>query len=355
MNVSKSEIINSEKLLNRFVALWGFNEAAFGGFLHLVKFPFRGMFIGGNAVILIFLISFFSRNKRLLLRSTILVILVKFIISPYTPLNAYFAVAFQGLTGFILYKFFNFQKIVVFLHSVLAQIQSSLQKFITLTIYFGLTFWESINIYIAYIAEKFGFQNLSDENINFSFIIVASYVSIHILAGIYVGILALKTPKIITKRNSERLLKTERNIELAEEPDLKKRKKKPWWRRKSGILLLTLFIVMAIIPFLDPNLEKDVSYNVLYMIGRAILITILWFAVVAPLVVKMVQKYLLKKKNKYSDEVNDILDLIPKMKIITKENWKRNQIKGFRGFRSFTSDLFFDLLFWNDDSNNLKD
>lgn len=338
--------INSEKLLNRFVTLWGFSEAAFGGFLHLVKFPFRGMFIGGNAVILISLISYFSKNKRILLRSTMLVILVKFIISPYTPLTAYFAVGFQGVTGFLLYRVFSYNSITIIVHSIISQIQSSLQKFIGLTIYFGFTFWDSINIYIQYILDKFGFDNLVNGNINYSLIIVLAYVAVHILAGIYVGFQSIKAPKMILNKISEQS-SNEKHLALTTFVNNGARKsKKQWWRKKSGIILLFVFVIMAVVPLFDPSLQKDNSYNVLYMLGRAILITLLWFTLISPLIVKVVQKYLLKKKNMYSDEVKDILDLIPTMKSLTKENWDKNRMKGIRGFKRFISDLFFQLLLW---------
>lgn len=85
----------------RIIAIWGFSEAALGGILHALKIPLTGMFVGGAAVVLITLLAHFSQKKSIILNATVTVIIIKAVISPHSPLAAYFAVTLQGLLGFI--------------------------------------------------------------------------------------------------------------------------------------------------------------------------------------------------------------------------------------------------------------
>ena len=340
----KSKRLN---LTNRSTTLWGFNEAAFGGILHLFRFPLRGMFISANAVFLISLITYFSKRKEELLKSTIMVLLVKAFISPYTPLNAYFAVAFQGVTGYVFYRFIPWRKYALLLHSVVSQIQSSLQRFITLTIFFGMTFWESFNIYVEYVLGKVGIESTSGSGINYSLIIITAYVIIHIIAGIYVFFIGWKSPDKIKNRIRARRNYRNSTHTYSNGFDSKgnKKKKRFWWQRKSGIVLLVLFAVMMLLPFIDPSLEKGNTFNIIYMLCRAVVITFLWFFFISPLIVKILRSFLKKKETIYANELNDILEVIPHMKQETKRLWNERKMKGTKGLKDFTLELFYTLLF----------
>ena len=85
--------VNDKTIIKRLTTLWAFSEAALGGLLHGLKVPMRGIFVGGSASVLISLISFFSNRKGTVLKSTLLVIIVKGIVSPHSPLTAYFVSA----------------------------------------------------------------------------------------------------------------------------------------------------------------------------------------------------------------------------------------------------------------------
>jgi len=68
--------------------------------MHALKLPFTGFFVGGFAVLCIGLLAHIShKNAAVILRSTLLVVLVKAIVSPYSPPTAYLAVSFQGVIG----------------------------------------------------------------------------------------------------------------------------------------------------------------------------------------------------------------------------------------------------------------
>ena len=118
----------------RITALWAFSEAAFGGILHALKIPFKGVFIGCYAVIFITLIAAASSNKKEILRSTIIVILVKAVISPHATLTAFFAVLLQGILGYFFFSTFSSKKIAAVLLGFFAMLFSAIQKLILLTI-----------------------------------------------------------------------------------------------------------------------------------------------------------------------------------------------------------------------------
>ena len=63
--------------VQRITAVWGFTESALGGVLHILQFPFTGLFIGSFAVLCIFLIAHYGKKPAFILRSTMVVILIK--------------------------------------------------------------------------------------------------------------------------------------------------------------------------------------------------------------------------------------------------------------------------------------
>jgi hypothetical protein len=105
-------------------------------FSHALRIPFTGLFIGGSAVIFISLLAYFSDSRRAILESTVKVILVKFIVSPYSPINAYFAVMLQSILGYILF-FKGFNKISAILLGFLRTVVFRLSK----SYYLDTSFW----------------------------------------------------------------------------------------------------------------------------------------------------------------------------------------------------------------------
>jgi len=68
----------------KITALWGFSEAAFGGILHALTIPLRGLFISSAAVLFISLIALFSKNSKEILKATLIVVLIKAVVSPHS-------------------------------------------------------------------------------------------------------------------------------------------------------------------------------------------------------------------------------------------------------------------------------
>ncbi|HNJ28266.1 MAG TPA: hypothetical protein PLQ40_04880, partial [Ferruginibacter sp.] len=91
--------------IQRLTALWAFTESGLGGIMHALQIPFTGLVVGGMAVIIICLIADLSKHQlKQVLKSALVVLIVKAMVSPHTPFPAYIAVSFQALLGYLLFS-----------------------------------------------------------------------------------------------------------------------------------------------------------------------------------------------------------------------------------------------------------
>lgn len=329
---------NYSDTITRITALWAFSEAAFGGILHALKIPFAGLFVGGAAVIFISLIAFYSNKSITILRSTLLVVLIKFIISPYTPINAYFSVFAEAFLGVILFMVIKHHSFAALLLGIGSLLFSAFQKIIVITILFGYTIWESIDVFSNYVINIF----ISTENVSiaFSYFLIGLYIFIHLTGGIIAGITAGRIPKWMNNFSGE--IEYDKIVPADE---IKKRagkwKRKPWFQKRSGIFLIVMAIILVALSYLGNGSESNLPLNILIMFIRSIVITLLWFVFISPIATKFLQKFLNNKKSAYSGEVENILNLLPEMKAIVKYSWERsNDKRGLGRFKLFASYLF---------------
>ena len=190
-----SDINENRISILKITALWAFSESAFGGILHALTIPLRGLFISSAAVLFICLIALFSKNSKDILKSTLIVILIKAVVSPYSPLAAYLAVSLQGILGFLFFSTKKFYKLSALFLGLTVLFFSGIQKIVVLTILFGNTLWESLDIFIKKISvEMFNIDHLE---INYGYIIISAYVMIHLVAGLFIGLYAGRLPQRI--------------------------------------------------------------------------------------------------------------------------------------------------------------
>jgi len=346
---SKTEInqdtqeINDQISVVKITALWAFSESAFGGILHALTIPFRGIFINSAAVLFITLIALFSKNKKEILKSTLIVLLIKALVSPYTPLTAYFAVTIQGLIGYLLFLPKNIFKISTILLGILTLLFSGLQKIIVLTLVFGNTLWKSVNIFIKQISKEFFSININSD-IHFGYVLIFVYLSIHVLAGVYIGIYAGLLPVKINRYKNEipGELFLQNDLSL---PPKRKKKKKNWFVRPTGIMIAVISLTLLFYTYISPSSLEIGSNEIFVMLVRSIIITIIWLTLVGPIVKKLFQKYLAGKKSFYADEINEIMDLFPQFNKVVSYCWKNSSDKnGINRIHKFLSTSFYYLL-----------
>jgi hypothetical protein len=325
----------------KITALWAFSESAFGGILHAISVPFRGMFINSAAVLFISLLALFSKNKNDILKSTLIVLLIKFLVSPHTPLTAYFAVTVQGLLGYLLFFPKNIYRLSAFILGILTLFFSGIQKIVVLTLVFGNTLWKSLNIFIQQVAKEFLSLKI---DLQFGYLLITLYLSIHLLAGIFIGYYAGKLPEKINRYKN--LIPKDLLNNIQEEFPLKqKRKKRNWFFRPSGIIIIFVSISILVYSYLYPHSLDVGSNDIVVMLIRSIVITFIWFGLIGPFIKNLFQKYLEKKKSSYSKEINYVLDLFPQFKKVVSYCWKNSSDKsGIKRIRKFLSTTFYYLL-----------
>jgi len=188
---------NAEDLFSvlKITALWAFSEAAFGGILHALTIPLRGLFISSAAVLFISLIALFSKSSKEILKATLIVVLTKALVSPHSPLAAYLAVSLQGVLGYLLFSSRKFYKLSALLLGLLVLFFSGMQKIIILIILFGNTLWESLDIFIKQVSIEF--LSIDHPDINYGYLLIAAYVLLHLIAGLFIGLYAGRLPERI--------------------------------------------------------------------------------------------------------------------------------------------------------------
>ncbi len=336
--------INKAVTTKRLTALWAFSEAALGGILHAFKIPFTGLVIGGFAVIFISLIAYYSDDRKEIMKATLIVISVKFLASPHTPLTAYFSVLLQGITGYLLFYNKKFFRLSAFALGALTLLFSSLQKIIISTLLFGMTLWESLDLYYKFVVKQLFGASTALSGISFSIVIISVYVGLHLVAGIIIGIISGKLPEWINENHVVLQLKlSDDNFNLKDKP--KKKKRKFWWQKTSGIFLLFFLVQLVIISYFTPDVEQSFAVRIGLMLLRVTVILFVWLKFVAPFILKLLQRVIKRYSKKYSAEIDSIISLFPNLKKILVSSYKYSaEAKGLKKIKFFFTYLFVILL-----------
>ncbi|MCX8011357.1 MAG: hypothetical protein N3A61_09405, partial [Ignavibacteria bacterium] len=336
---------NKNLAIARVTAIWGFCESALGGILHALKIPFTGLFIGSSAVLFISLIALLSDKRMTILKSTFIVLVIKGVVSPYTPISAFIAVFIQGFLGEILFFNKNFFKLSAFVLGFISLLYSAFQKIFVLTIIFGVTLWKSLDDFFNFVLKQLPLFS-DTAQLQFSYLIIGIYTSIHLVAGIAVGIWAGRLPRWLNKNLDENneipTQLTGKLLDINNKPH----KRKKWWQKKSGKLLFAFFLLMIVLSYFFPEFGKDKLSQILIMILRAVSILIIWYYFISPILLKIVKVFLKKKQNSYSKEVQEAIELFPHFKVVINYVWSSvAEFKGYTKLKRFLSHTLALLLF----------
>ena len=291
-----------------------------GGILHALKIPFTGLFIGGSAVIFITLIAYYSNSNKVIIEVTLKVALVKFIVSPYSPIFAYLAVLIQCFFGYILF-FRGFNRVSPIILGFLSLLFSSFQKLIILTLVFGMTLWESIDVFLDFVIDRILPANTIFEEINLIYIIVGLYISTHIVGGLVAGWYGSILPARLENRGKRkfRFNNSRDGFELGSYT--KKKKRKNWWFKPSSIAIFLFSISLIILSFLFEDFNQTLASRIAIMLVRSVLILAVWYYFMAPMLLKLLNKFLAKRKEEKASEIDDIIQLFPSIKSLVKISW----------------------------------
>ena len=318
MKILQDSRINIAKL----TALWGVSESGLGGFLHALKIPFSGLFLGSFAVIIVTSIALNSERKfRTILQATFIVLLVKAIASPHSPPTAYVAVLFQGFIGALIYQIFNVNRFSTILFGILALMESALQKLLMMVLIFGNNIWVAFQEFFAGIAKQFNVKSLEE----IPTILVGSYLFIYFLFGILAGIVALKLPKLLYKEFQNIDLQ---NLPIPAEFSLSKRQK-----NKTKIFSLVVILLFIMSVFIISGSLNKALYSVLRTFAA---LGILYF-IVRPLFNYFLNRWKIKQKSSVNKPLNDVLEFLPHYRNHAKIAFKmaENENSIFKKLRQF--------------------
>lgn len=314
----------SLQLITKLTAIWALSESGLGGIFHALKLPFSGIFLGGFAVIIITFIAKNSSRKFFhITQATFIVILIKAIASPHSPITAYIAVLFQGLLGAVIYGIFKPRLLVAIFFGVLALMESALQKLLVLTLLFGENIWEAFQEFFKGVSSKLHFEQLA----LLPEAILATYLFLYFCGGILAGWFAIKIPTLI-KKEAENLQNFNREIpdSNALSKSIKKKSPTKW--------LLMLFILLFI---MSVSILSGSAERAIHSLIRTFAALFILFFVLNPLFKYLLLRWKEKQTKNKSTQLKAVLHFLPEFKdnAKTAEQIARQESNVFRKAKKF--------------------
>lgn len=324
------QAVQTNEPVFRITALWAFSECALGGVMHALKLPFTGFFVGGFAVLCIGLLAHVSqRNAAVILRSTLLVILVKAIVSPQSPPTAYLAVGFQGLSGALILGYLRPFAVAAYLFGFLALLESALQKILVLLLFFGKPLFEAIDVFFQSVLKNFGLNN----QVSWANVVVCGYIGLYSVWGLVLGHWILRLPKQLDQKRAEYSA-----IEFSDqqvEGDLSPKKMRLWL-----FPLLVLIFVTGVFVFAGGKAVG--GQRALYAVLRSVAVLLAWFYWARPLVMWAFQRWAKMKSESEKRTLAHIMATIPSLRLKAHSvyNHVSQKHRGWKRWREFVVALF---------------
>ncbi len=289
MPISHQLEIDKSTTWFQLTALWAFVEVVLGGILHALRLPFTGVLVGGAAVFIIGVMVLYSQNPfRDIIRATGVVLIVKAGASPHSPFPAYLAVAYQGFSGAVIFYMIRNFKIAAMLFSVLAMLESALQKLLTLTLMYGFAFWEALDSFVGSVLKSL---NMGDSHNAAE--LVWTYVIIYFSWGVFLGYrlsgFYQRLPSLV--KELRKFMTPNVDQEIPNEPHSQNQ------RTYSSIAFWIIYILMLLGMVASLAYLNSDKQNLFYVVLRSLSVTFLLFLVINPLFKWFVRKGSQKSKN----------------------------------------------------------
>ena len=316
----------------RLVALWVLAESFLGGLLHGLKLPVTGLLVGGSAMICIQLIAWHFPNRGSVLKAMMLVMLMKFSLSPHSPFPAYLAVLFQGISGEFLLRGRRFFLLKCLVFGFLGMMESALQRLLVLVFLSGTEIWEALDVWISKVSSGLGPEK-------FSHWLAMAYLLVHALAGLVLGILG---HKLASAKPSDfpHFQLDGAAIELPKKP---RRKNAGFAGHLISLLALAAWLLLESGIF---QLPGKAFFFVPLLLRMVWLYGILVYLLV-PLLDGFFRKFLAAKAQHYAGTLEEIRKLLPEMLSLLKQSReysKQNRL----GFSGFLRLLIYNILYANE-------
>lgn len=326
---------NDNTLVTRLTALWALSESGLGGFMHALKIPFTGFFLGGFAVVIIILIAHHSTHKfRKIIQATLLVVLVKATVSPHSPPMAYIAVGFQGLAGALILQL-PLKRVAAMLFGMIALFESAVQKFLVMTLIFGKSMWEALDLFFKGILKDLSFIT----DFSFSFWLILVYTSVYTLWGILLGFWASGLPGYMMDKKENILLGYQNLASEAKDPVSVKKKSRN--KKLAGIFFIMLFVAGTFI-------IKGDDHKAWFVVLRTIAVLLALFFIVNPLIKWLIRRWAVKNQNLHKQQLASVMDLLPELRNYPSPAMQlaRQHSKGLQVYKAFVVNLIILALYY---------
>ena len=283
----------------RLTGLWAISESGLGGFMHALKIPFTGFFLGGFAIVIITLIANHSKARwTSIMLATSAVIFIKALASPHSPPQAYIAVLFQGFVGASVYQLFSVTKLSAAIFGLVALAESAMQKILLMTLIYGESIWKAIDQLGISLTKLFGLAN----EISLSMVLIATYTFIYVVWGFMVGWWSSG----LSYKLQDRLQEISKGFTaIQEKTPVAKIKKKKHKKIFTTVAILCFIIVI----FLLQDNVNDAVYAVL----RTVAALLIFYFVLTPFTKWLINKWL-KSKGEKQLLAAEVMELIPKLR-----------------------------------------
>lgn len=312
--------------IQRLTAVWAFTESGLGGMLHALQIPVTGLVIGGMSIVLITLIAFFSKKEyKYIFQSLLVVLIIKAAVSPYTPVAAYFAVSFQALLAYLLFRLAGVNLLTILLLSVITMLESALQKILIIWLFFGASFRKALDELLRLVTKMFG-----QETANGSYWLAALYLFVYFIGGLFFAWLTYKIVKDIFEQRPAPVAVFSNNDETDGGSHRHSNK-------KIQLLLLVMLVISALLYwFADDKQQgwlavaKTISWT-----SAAIL---LWYLVISPVFTRLIRQFLKRREGRYNQEIARAMAFLPVSRKLAAMAWQQSgSYKGWRRIRYFSS------------------
>lgn len=293
----------------RLTAAWALSEGLLGGLLHALKVPFTGLVVGSAAVICLCLLGWYRDRPGHILRATLVVLVVKAVLSPHAPLPAYIAVLFQGMVAEVVLRGRATHRLACVVLGALALVESAVQKLLVLTLLFGKTIWQAADAFLSSLLQQFGFVPAA-----YAERLAAGYVGLHVVVGLAVGWWAGRLVRLEV-RGQKCEVPLGNTAELVVPPSVPLKPAPRWvWKAGWGAVLLALLIwEPAWLP----------RHDAVRLILRAGAVLVVWYWLLGPVLARWLRGWLARQRHhRLAADVDTVLALLPEMRALFRRAWR---------------------------------
>ena len=162
--------------------------------------------------------------------------------------------------------------------------------------------------------------------------------------GIFAGICAVRLAKASTRWKHQYpslIIEKENKVSAI----VAKKNKAPRKIKMVFVIILLILSVLYLQSYLYPAHTIIPSNIILNILLRSILILLLWYLVLGPLVMFMIKRSLISQQQKYKNEINEVMLLLPQTKFIFRQAFKLSETeKGLGRIKLFLKILLVSIL-----------